>query len=287
MTSASLKRAFGVALGEIDALGDVRRLGGLRLDAGGEQVVVQQRRVVGFIAVFHVDDVRQDFVGDVDQVRPPPRRWPGEIAATAATAWPSYSTLSRAMQLRDRSRKFIGPSPTKASSLAMFGKSAAVTTAFTPGSFSALEVSIYTIRACACGLRLTLAHSMPGSAISAPNCARPVTLSTPSGRIGRVPTTFRSAWMQCNSCGALLSSDFGGGVHHRADDLVVAGATAEVAGQPVARLLLGRVRDLRPAAPWPRRSARACRSRTAARRAPGTCAAPDAVRRPWRCPRSW
>ena len=46
--------------------------------------------------------------------------------------------------------------------MAMSGKSAAVTTAFTPGSASALEASIDTIRACACGLRLTLPHSMPG-----------------------------------------------------------------------------------------------------------------------------
>ena len=66
------------------------------------------------------------------------------------------------MQLRDRSRKFIGPSPTNASSDGMSGKSSAVTTARTPGSFSAFDASIDTMRACACGERFTLPHSMPG-----------------------------------------------------------------------------------------------------------------------------
>src|SRR5271155_925361 len=36
-------------------------------------------------------------------------------------------------------------------------------------------------------------HSMPGITMSAPKVARPITLSTPSGRIGRVPTTLREA----------------------------------------------------------------------------------------------
>jgi len=99
------------------------------------------------------------------------------------------------MQLRDRSRKFIGPSPTKASSDGIGGKSSAVTTALTPGNARAFSVLIDMIRAWACGLRLTLPHSIPGMTMSAPKLARPVTLSTPSGRIGRVPTTF------CNSFG--------------------------------------------------------------------------------------
>src|SRR6266478_3221073 len=99
------------------------------------------------------------------------------------------------MQLRDRSRKFIGPSPTKASSDAIGGKSSAVTTALTPGKARALSILIDMMRAWACGLRFTLPHSMPGITMSAPKLARPVTLSTPSGRIGRVPTTF------CNSFG--------------------------------------------------------------------------------------
>src|ERR1700741_635325 len=99
------------------------------------------------------------------------------------------------MQLRDRSRKFIGPSPTKASSDGIGGKSFPVTTALTPGKARAFSVLIDMMRAWAWGLRLTLPHSIPGITMSAPKLAFPVTLSTPSGRIGRVPTTF------CNSFG--------------------------------------------------------------------------------------
>ncbi len=67
-------------------------------------------------------------------------------------------------------------------------KSSRVMTAFTPGSASALEVSIEMMRACACGLRRTRPMSWPGRLKSAPKRARPVTLSTPSGRTVRVPT---------------------------------------------------------------------------------------------------
>ena len=65
--------------------------------------------------------------------------------------------------------------------------SRAVMTAFTPGSFSAFDVSIDLMRACACGLRNTLPQIMPGMAVSAANWARPVTLSMPSGRMVRWP----------------------------------------------------------------------------------------------------
>jgi hypothetical protein len=67
------------------------------------------------------------------------------------------------------------------------GMSLPVMIAFTPGSASAADVSIETIRACAYGLRSTTPCSMPGRLTSAPYCARPVTLSTPSWRTGRVP----------------------------------------------------------------------------------------------------
>ena len=46
---------------------DVGRLGRLRRHALGEEVVVQHRRIGGH-RVLDVDDVRQDFVGDLDQV---------------------------------------------------------------------------------------------------------------------------------------------------------------------------------------------------------------------------
>ena len=79
------------------------------------------------------------------------------------------------------------------------GRSAAVRTAMTPGNAAALLVSIDRIRACACGLRLILPHSIPAARVSAANSARPVTLSTPSGRIGLVPTTL--SWIRDSSSG--------------------------------------------------------------------------------------
>ncbi|MGD0110100.1 MAG: hypothetical protein ABSC06_39720 [Rhodopila sp.] len=61
-----LEAGLGVALPECDDLGDVGRLGRLRIDAGGEHVGVQDRRVRGHCGL-HVDDVRQDFIRHVDQ----------------------------------------------------------------------------------------------------------------------------------------------------------------------------------------------------------------------------
>ena len=71
---------------------------------------------------------------------------------------------------------------------------------------------------------------------------------------------------------------------HRADDLVVAGAAAEVAGQPVAHLGLGRVRVLVEQRLGRDQEARACRCRTAARRSRGTSAAAGAACRPCAMP---
>src|SRR5262245_6671598 len=115
-------------------------------------------------------------------------------------------------------------------------------TAFTPGSASAFEVSIETIRACAWGLRSTRPTSWPGRLKSAPNRARPVTLSTPSGRTVRVPT-----YVWGRSCSVVVTSAMsapphvGGRVHHRLDVLVVPRAAAEIARQPEAYFRLGRL----------------------------------------------
>src|SRR5262245_56783479 len=66
-------------------------------------------------------------------------------------------------------------------------RSRPVMTALTPGSAAAFSRLMALMRACGWGLRKTLPTSMPGSVESAPNAARPVTLSTPSGRIVRFP----------------------------------------------------------------------------------------------------
>ena len=68
------------------------------------------------------------------------------------------------------------------------GKSSRQITALTPGSFSAAEMSIDLMIACACGLRRIFPTSMPGRYMSEPNFARPVTLSRPSCLIGEEPT---------------------------------------------------------------------------------------------------
>src|SRR6266852_3057117 len=120
-------------------------------------------------------------------------------------------------------------------------KSSRVTTAFTPGSASALEVSIETMRACGYGLRSTRPMSWPGRLKSAPKRARPVTLSTPSGRMVRVPTYVCEFPFVIVSAMGLSLSHRRGRVHHRANDLVVPRAPAEVAGEPVTDLGLRRV----------------------------------------------
>ena len=111
-------------------------------------------------------------------------------AATPATACPLYKTLSAARQLLLRNLGLlIAPSPMSASRPPCWEKSAEVTTAFTPGSARARLASMDLIRAWAWGLRKILPKSNPGNWMSAPYWALPVTLSAPSCRMGRVPTT--------------------------------------------------------------------------------------------------
>ena len=72
----------------------------------------------------------------------------GVEAATAATAWPMYNTLSWAKQLLLRNLKFtMAPSPKSAIWPENWGKSAEVATARTPGRALALSVLIETMRA--------------------------------------------------------------------------------------------------------------------------------------------
>ena len=110
------------------------------------------------------------------------------IAATAATAWPSYRTFSRAMMLRVTCQKFTATRSGPMYSNFCSGKSCAVTTVRTPGSAAARDVSMERTRAWACGERRILPTRVPGIFMSAPYIARPVTLGTPSGRTGLVPT---------------------------------------------------------------------------------------------------
>jgi len=72
------------------------------------------------------------------------------------------------MMLRVMCQKFCATRSGPTYSNFCSGKSAAVTTALTPGSAAAFEVSIERMRACACGERRMRPVSMPGMAKSAP-----------------------------------------------------------------------------------------------------------------------
>ena len=77
------------------------------------------------------------------------------IAATAATSsrnWRTTPPLSAKLSRRK---------PIRSS-----GVFSAVTTAWTPGSASAFEVSMRTMRACACSENLIFPHSIPGTVMS-------------------------------------------------------------------------------------------------------------------------
>ena len=71
---------------------------------------------------------------------------------------------------------------------------------------------------------------------------------TRTGRIAVISSSFPCSRRSCFRAYVLR-----GGIEHRPDDLVVAGAAAQVAGQPVADLGLGRRAGSAPAAPWPPR----------------------------------
>src|SRR5207245_1185568 len=77
---------------------------------------------------------------------------------------------------------------------------------------------------------------------SAAKAARPVTLSTPSGRMVRWPIHLLLVTTFIGLAPVLLGAHFSGGFHYRADDLVIAGAPAEVSGEPEADFLLARPR---------------------------------------------
>ena len=79
-----------------------------------------------------------------------------------------YRALSLARTLSRRYFRLPVPSPTFTTLSVTAGKSAAVTTAWTPSRASALLVSMDLMRACAWGLRRTLPCNRPEASKSAP-----------------------------------------------------------------------------------------------------------------------
>ena len=202
------------------------------------------------------------------------------VAATAATAWPSYSAFSRAMQLQRQvaevHRAFADERLLRRD-VGEVGRGDHRLHAGQRPRLAGVDRDDPRVR-------VRAAHDLAPRSCPASPCRRRTSRGRspcrrrPGGPGGCRRPSGRPCADVCSCYG--LPSHFGGGVEHRADHLVIAGAAAQVAGQPVARLGLGRVRCCGRAAPWPRRSAPACRSRTAAPRARGTCAARDAARRP-------
>ncbi len=159
---------------------------------------MQDRRVAAH-RVLDVDDVRQHLVLDLDQVERllgDRRRDRGDGGDRMAVIQHLAARHAVARQVAEIHRPFAD----KCLFRGDLGEIGGGDDRLDAGQRQRPStVSIDMMRACACGLRLTLPHSMPGIAMSAPNAARPMTLSTPSGRIGRVPTTFRRCLIEIGS----------------------------------------------------------------------------------------
>src|SRR3954469_8330745 len=170
------------------------------------------------------------------------------VAATAATGSPTKRTLSgqRACSSCETGRMPNG-----------IGVSLPVRKPRKPGTFSASEKSIARINACGCVERTSRTQAVRGKARSSANLVAPVTLARPSTRRNGLPM------MLVSRCGSSSGSGFssgsammivpvvvpikgfvrgcpvlaahpGGGPFHPFEDLEIAGAAAEVAGERLA-----------------------------------------------------
>src|SRR5215813_10805398 len=153
-------------------------------------------------------------------------------AATAATGCPTNTT--RSMARTACARAFF----------LSCGMSAAMMTARTPGSALARLVSMRTMRACACGLRSSLAWRRPRGLMSATYCTRPVTFSGPSGRGIESPTPLTSRVVFMVDMSGAPRGGRLGGLADGGDHLRIARAPTEIARNAVANLLLARLRIL-------------------------------------------
>src|SRR5881296_1298386 len=126
------------------------------------------------------------------------------------------------------------------------GMSAAVRTARTPGRARARLTSMRTILAWAWGLRKSFACSRPRGLRSATYWTWPVTLSGPSGRgiDSPMPFTSRVVFITVDIASAPPADGGAGSLGDRGQHLRVSRASAQIAGDPVADLFLGRMRLL-------------------------------------------
>src|SRR6266700_3305044 len=155
-------------------------------------------------------------------------------AATPATGSPTNRTLSIA---RACSSWLTGRMPNG------IGRFLPVSTAFTPGTLAAREVSIERMRAWGCGLRSSLAKSMRGRNRSSANRVMPVTFAVASTLRWALPTTWNPAGFLADAIQRLrrrlrvLPPHAGRRQFDCLVDLDVTGAAAEVARERLLDLI--------------------------------------------------
>src|SRR5689334_7085634 len=167
-------------------------------------------------------------------------------ASTTATASPTNTTLPTATG--QWSGFFMSAVTGQAHGMApaqSARRSSPVKTWTTPGRAAAASVAMEVMRACACGLRTRAIQSAPGTTRSSTKRDAPVMSGGSSRRSSRWPITVVIADLpgRASSQGPGGSGLVSGG-EDGLDDVVVAGAPAEVALEPVADVVLRRVRVL-------------------------------------------
>ena len=255
MTSASAKPAAMSPLAEADALGDVGRLGRLRLDALGEQVVVQHRRVrapspsstsMTCGSTSYSTSIRSSASSAMPATSRRPRRRHGRH--TAPCRAPGSCATGRGSS--------SAPSPTNASSDRDLGE--------VGGGDDRLDAGQ---RRAPCGvdrhdprMRVRAAHDLApqhaghGHVGAVRGAAGHLVDAVGTDRAGADDLRGRRWRCSIERSSSLPPLHLGGGIQHGADDLVVAGAAAQIAGEPVAHLGPRSGSGSRRAAPWPRRS---------------------------------
>src|SRR5438552_9508210 len=180
----------------------------------------------------------------------------GLSATTPATSWPWNRTLSVA------STACVSPDRVGIQARPWAASASPVTTATTPGSCSAADASMFTMRACGSGLRRSARCSIPGSEMSSMYCPPPWMKRSSSLRFTLWPTPPISAVVGPGACSSVVvivspslrsvargarrasragSLPFLRCPLDRLDDVHVAGAAAEVAGELPADVVLARV----------------------------------------------
>ena len=244
MTSACLKPAADVAVPELDALGDVGGRLGRRLDAGGDHVLVQDRRA-GLHGLDHVDDVGKHLVVDLDELQ----GLLGDGGAGGRHGRHGVAFVERLLARHHVAHHVAVVDHHLARRDELGGLILEVLAGDDGLDARQLRGRAGVDRPDA-GVRMRASqhladqlalHGEVGAELGA---ARHLVDAVGAQRARADPLELGAAFAVDLLLHRSGSSHLGGGVEHRAHDLVVAGAAAQVAGQPVAHLRLGGVRAL-------------------------------------------